>query len=89
MILDEDDTMYRFTYVQPVSVVIDEKGLRKALGARTFDKYTVRKLNRKAMEQAMERGEVSPMVVAKYVTEKPSQPHLKYSVKVHTEKEDE
>ncbi len=71
------------TYVAPVQTVIDEKGLRRALRAKVFDKYTVttKKLNRTAMEHAMSTGEVDPMVVAKYVTEKPSTPYLKYSVK--------
>lgn len=68
------------TYVQSRTPVIDEKGLRKALGAKTFDKFTTKKLDRKAMEQAMDTGEVDPVVVSKYVTERLSKPFIKFTV---------
>lgn len=73
------------TYTAPVSVTIDEKGLRRALTAKVYDKYTVKKLNRAAMEDAMSNGVIDPMVVSKYITEKPSQPYLRFSEKVDTD----
>lgn len=69
------------TYTAPVSVTIDEKGLRRALTAKVFDKFTVKKLNRAAMEDAMGNGVIDPLVVAKYITEKPSQPFLRFTEK--------
>jgi len=69
------------THVQGHTTYIDEAGLRKALTAKVFDKYTVRKLDRKKMETAMDTGEVEAKVVAPYVTMRPNKPFLKYTVK--------
>lgn len=69
------------TYVKRETVEVDEKGLRKALTARVFDRYTVKKLDRKAMEAAMDTGAVDPMVVARFATTKESAPYLKYTKK--------
>lgn len=69
------------TYVQTKTYTVDEKGLRKALTAKVFDKYTVKSLNRPALEKAMGEGEVDPKVVARFVEEKLSKPYLRYSEK--------
>lgn len=69
----------KVTYVQTKTFNIDEKGLRKALTAKVFDRFTVRKLERAKLEAAMDNGEVDPMVVAKFVEEKPNKPYLRYS----------
>ena len=61
------DQNYSLTYTRASSTLIDEPGLRKALGAKSFDKYTLRILDRKAMEAAMDQGEVDPVTVSKYV----------------------
>ena len=71
-----DGRAFGVTYVQAHTTVIDESGLRKALGAKAFDRYTVRKLDRKAMEKAMDEGKVDPITVSRYVTLKPNHPHL-------------
>lgn len=71
----------RVTYVQSERVKIDEKGLRKALTAKIFDKYTKKSLDRKAMEDAMSAGDVDPMIVAKYITTEKSSPSLRLSEK--------
>lgn len=76
---------YSVTFVQAERVELDEKGLRKALTARVFDKYTVKKLDKKALEEAMGRGEVDPMVVAKFVSTKKGLPYLRYSEKEATD----
>jgi hypothetical protein len=58
--------------------VIDEAGLRKALKAPVYDKFTVRKLDRSKLEQAMSLGEVDPVLVSQFTTMKPSNPYLTY-----------
>lgn len=67
------------TYVQGQTAQIDEKGLRRALTAKVFDKYTTKKLDRKRMEAAMETGEVDPMVVSRFVTMRDNNPYLKFT----------
>lgn len=69
------------TYVTRKTYNVDEKGLRRALTAKIFDRYTVKKLDRKSLEDAMDRGEVDPMVVARFVSETESKPYLKYTEK--------
>lgn len=71
--------VHTVTFVQAERVELDEKGLRKALTAKVFDKYTVKKLNKKALEEAMGRGDVDPMVVSKYVEAKKGLPYLRYT----------
>lgn len=69
----------QFTYVKRSSPVLDEKGLRKALTAKVFDKYTVKKLDRAALEAAMDRGEINAMVVLPFVQMKDGNPYIKYT----------
>lgn len=78
--------VYRATYVKKNTTQIDEPGLRKALSAKVFDAYTTKKLDRRAMEKAMDEGKVDPMVVSKFVTMVPSKPYLSYT---QVAKEDE
>lgn len=73
--------VYGVTFVQAERYEINEKGLRRALTAKVYDKYTEKKLNRKALEEAMSRGEVDPMKVSKYVEVTKGQPYLRYSEK--------
>jgi hypothetical protein len=76
---------YTVSYVQAHTTVIDEAGLRKALGARAFDRYTIKKLDRKAMEKAMDEGKVDPITVSRYVTLQPNKPHLSLTEKEVTD----
>lgn len=76
-----DGQKFSATYTVRTTNVVDEKGLRKALSARIFDRYTVRKLDRKALEAAMSDGVVDPRVVAKYVEQVPGKSYLTYTVK--------
>lgn len=69
----------QITYTQRTSYEINELGLRRALKAKTYDKYTVRKLDRKKLEAAMETGEVDPMAVAPFVAPKPGKPYLTFT----------
>jgi hypothetical protein len=72
---------HNLTYVQGHTTYIDEPGLRRALRAKVFDRYTKRVLDRKAMEKAMDAGEVDPVTVAQYVTQRPKKPFLHYTEK--------
>lgn len=71
-----DGRAFAVTYVQAHTTVIDEKGLRRALRAPTFDRYTKKVLDRKAMEAAMDAGLIDPVTVSRFVTLKPNKPHL-------------
>ena len=78
---DVDGIRHTLTWTQSHTTRIDEPGLRKALKAKVFDRYTKRVLDRKAMEAAMDAGEVDPVTVSKYVTLQPNLPHLNYRVR--------
>lgn len=72
--------VHTLTWVQTHTPVIDEKGLRKALTAKVYDRYTTRKLDRPAMERAMTMGELDPITVAKFVSDRLSKPYVRYTV---------
>jgi hypothetical protein len=69
------------TYTQRTTNQINEQGLRKALTAKVYDRFTIKKLDRKALEQAMTDGEVDPMIVAKFVDQVPGKTYLTYRAK--------
>jgi hypothetical protein len=75
---DAHGVRHTLTFTQSHTTRIDEVGLRKALRAKVFDKYTHRVLDRKAMENAMSAGEINPVVVSRFVTLQPNTPHLTY-----------
>ena len=79
VVFSSSDLVHRVTFVQREVVKIDEKGLRRALRAKVYDRFTVRKLDRKALEGAMERGEVDPMIVSQYASVEKSSPYLRYT----------
>ena len=78
---ETDDRKFSVSYTQSHTTVIDEKGLRRALKATVFDKYTKKVLDRKAMEAAMDAGLIDPVTVSRFVTLKPSKAHLTLSEK--------
>lgn len=67
----------KVTYVRSKTTKVDEPGLRKALTAKVFDKYTTKKLDKKAMEEAMDAGTIDPVVVSKYVQVEYAKPYLR------------
>ena len=79
--VSKDGFKFSRTYTRRVNTQIDEKGLRRALTARVFDKYTVRKLDRKKLEQAMDSGVVDPAVVARFVEQTPGKTFLTYRMR--------
>lgn len=74
---------HRVTYVRSKRVKVDEKGLKKALGARLFNKFTVTKLDTKKLESGLDEGLVAPEAVSPYITEELSNPYLRYSGSRH------
>lgn len=74
----EDGTRYNLTYVQGHTTLIDEAGLRRAMTAKVFDRYTKRVLDRPKMEAALDSGAVDKKLVARFVTLRPNKPHLAY-----------
>jgi hypothetical protein len=82
---EEDGVKYTATYTQRTTNQINEEGLRKALTAQVYDKFTVKKLDRKALEKAMTDGEVDPVVVAKFVEQVPGKTYLTYRAKEEAE----
>lgn len=77
----DEGRAFAVSYVQAHTTVIDEKGLRRALRAPVFDRYTKRVLDRKAMEAAMDAGVIDPVTVSRFVTLKPNKPHLSVTEK--------
>lgn len=77
--IEDNEALHRFTYVRRETPVIDEKGLRRALTARVYDRYTTKKLDRKRLEEAMGTGAVDRMLVAKYVQMKDGDPYIKHT----------
>jgi hypothetical protein len=77
----EDGLTHKLTFVQQHVTHIDEPGLRKALTAKVFDRYTKRVLDRRAMELAMDSGTVDPITVSRFVTQVPKKPFLSYTEK--------
>lgn len=55
---------YKITKRFSERVVVNESGLKKALGAVKFNKLTDRKLNRAKLNAAVAAGEVDPVLVA-------------------------
>lgn len=78
---DGEGFVVQATYKQQTSVKIDEDGLRKKMGAPNFDKYTVKKLDRKKLEAALDDSEALRLVVAPYVTVSKSAPFIQMTVK--------
>lgn len=76
---------HTLTYTRSSTTSIDEPGLRRALTAKVFDKYTKRVLDRKRMENAIDAGEVDPVTVSRFVTQTPRKPYLKYTSKEEAE----
>ena len=82
-----DGKKFSTTYTQRTTNQINEEGLRKALSAQVFDRYTVKKLDKKALEKAMTDGEIDPVVVAQFVEQVPGKTYLTYRAKEEADDE--
>lgn len=67
----------RFTMVKSSAPNIDAAGLKKALGARLYNKFTTAKLDTKKLEAAMNDGLVDTVVVAQYTSYVDRKPYLR------------
>lgn len=68
---------YKITYVKNERTTIDSDGLKKEMGARAFNKYTVRTLDKKKLEEGIALGDVDQVLVGKHVSIQPSSPFLR------------
>lgn len=84
--LDDGEKILRFTYVSNRRTVVDEVGLREALGDHVFDSYTKRVLDKPALEKGIDMGLVEASQVAPFVSYADTAPFVKYSI---TKKEQE
>jgi hypothetical protein len=73
--------VYRATYVQATTHIIDEEGLREELGDDLVDLYCKKVLDKPALEAAMESGEVSPYAVGLHVTERKNKPSVRFTAR--------
>lgn len=71
----------RATMVQTTTYAFDESGLRKSLGVRVYNKLTTAKLDKKKLEKAVEDGQLDPVIVAQYATEKEGAPFIRFTEK--------
>lgn len=62
--VDHGDRLLKATYVSSTRTQVDEVSLKKALGAREFNKLTVRKVDNKKIEKAILNGEVDATVIS-------------------------
>jgi hypothetical protein len=69
------------TIVAGSKLVIDELGLKKAVGAAMWNKLTSRILDRKKLDAFIASGEVSADTVAKCSEEHPIAPYLRLTTK--------
>jgi hypothetical protein len=55
---------FRATLVKSETVKVNEAGLKKAIGARVFNKLTKAVLDKKKLEEAVEAGAIDPVILA-------------------------
>ncbi len=72
---------YQATVVKTSSYAWNETGLKKALGARVFNKLTTAKLDKKKLEAALVSGEIDPRVAAAHAVEKEGAAFIRFTEK--------
>jgi hypothetical protein len=88
IVLNQNGKRYTATYTQRTTNQINEKGLRKALTAKVYDSFCVKKLDRNKLQLAMSDGRIDPVVVATFVEQVPGAKYLTYREKDESEPED-
>jgi len=84
-----DGVKYTSTSTSRTSTTFDEGGLKKALGARQFNKLTVAKLDRQKLEEAIQADQVDPAVVAQYTKITPGAMSIRLTKKAASDEADE
>lgn len=80
---------YTTTATQRTSYSFDEAGLKKALGARVYNKFTIAKLDRTKLEEAVQAGAVDAGVVSQYATPTTSAQGIRLTKKAASDEADE
>lgn len=65
-VADFGDKHVKATVVQRENVTVDESGLRKAIGAKLFDSFCVKKLDKTALKHGIADNLVDPVIVAQH-----------------------
>jgi len=78
--VDYGDRKLRVTRSQSDYIAnVDERGLKKALGAKVWRKVSVTKLSQPLLKAAIENGEVDPLVAGQYLEVKTKRPTISLS----------
>jgi hypothetical protein len=78
---EDDGQVVVGTLVEPTKIVIDEKRLKKTIGATTFRKVCKETLDKTKLENAVKEGLVDMKDVAVSSDEVPIAPHVKITRK--------
>jgi hypothetical protein len=79
--VDYGDRRLRVTRSQSDYIAnVDEKGLKKALGAKIWRAVSVTKLSQPLLKSAIERGEVDPLIAGQYLEVKQKTPTISLSL---------
>lgn len=77
--IDDGGKYYKATVVSPERVDIDDDGLLASLSVEEQEMISDRKVVRKRLEEALERGEIAQERVTPYLTVKPASPYIRYT----------
>src|SRR5690606_13865059 len=73
------DSRYKVSFVQTTRVVVNEVGLRKALGVKSWNKITDRKFSKAKLEKALDEDLIDVNVVSPFIEEVDNKAFLRVS----------
>ena len=76
------NVQHKITIVRAERVTVDEKGLRKAVGARTFKTLLTYKVSNDLLRKAIQEGRLDSAVVAQYVHVDTNAPSVRLSTAI-------
>lgn len=71
------------TYVSTTKTKVDEVSLKKAIGARTFNTLTTRKIDNGLLEKAIIDGKIDARIVSQSTAIVKSAPYVRITERVH------
>lgn len=77
LLVGEDDNQHKVTIVRPSVLKLDEEGLETALSKAQWKLVTKQTIDKKALENAVVRGKIDPLIVSENSKEVPSKPYLR------------